>query len=209
MLDVHAPDHRMEGVRDFFLHLFTITCGLLIALGLENAAEALHHRHQRQEAESTIRQELTENRRQIDAAGASIDSETKSLVAALTFLEARQQGQPGDPNGINLSFTEGPLQDAAWRTAAATGVLSYFDYTEAENYALAYKEQELYETMQQKTLDNYLQLDSFVVRGFDPSKITKEQVDSALPVVRATIAHLRGMSDVRRGALRVYDLALR
>ena len=60
MLDVHAPEHRIHGTRDFFLHLFTITIGLLIALGLEASVEALHHRHQRQEAETLIRKRNSE-----------------------------------------------------------------------------------------------------------------------------------------------------
>lgn len=50
MLDVHAPEHPIGGPRDFLVHLLTITVGLLIALGLENSVEALHHRHQRKEA---------------------------------------------------------------------------------------------------------------------------------------------------------------
>ena len=37
MLDVHTPEHRIGGVRDFLLHILTITVGLLIALALENA----------------------------------------------------------------------------------------------------------------------------------------------------------------------------
>ena len=42
MLDVHVPEHGIHRFRDFFLHLFTITIGLLIALGLEASVEALH-----------------------------------------------------------------------------------------------------------------------------------------------------------------------
>jgi hypothetical protein len=56
MLDVHPPERGIHGIRDFFIHLMTITVGLLIALGLENAVEAVHHRHQRKEAEVTLRQ---------------------------------------------------------------------------------------------------------------------------------------------------------
>ena len=62
MLDVHAPHQSPLGVRDFFIHLLTITAGLLIALGLEAAVEAVHHRHQRIEAEETIHREIEENR---------------------------------------------------------------------------------------------------------------------------------------------------
>ena len=39
MLDVHPPHEKMHGFKDFLLHLFTITIGLLIALGLEGYAE--------------------------------------------------------------------------------------------------------------------------------------------------------------------------
>jgi hypothetical protein len=42
MLDVHPPHKSIEGVGEFFLHLFTITVGLLIAVGIEAAVE----RHQ-------------------------------------------------------------------------------------------------------------------------------------------------------------------
>lgn len=209
MLEVHPPGHAISGMRDFFVHLLTITVGLLIALGLESSVEALHHRHQRIEAEATIRRELEENRHKIEVAGPGIESEMKGMIVVLNFLEARQQGKPGDTTGATLSFSEGPLQDAAWRAAASTGVLSFVDYSQAEKYALAYKEQDLYETMQQRTLDDYLQLDSFMVNGADPAKITKEQIDAGLPIVRQTIGHLRGMADVRVGALSIYQQALR
>ena len=35
--------------RDFFIHIATICVGLLIALGLEQTVEALHHHHQREQ----------------------------------------------------------------------------------------------------------------------------------------------------------------
>jgi len=34
MLDVHPPEEKIHGFKDFLLHLFTITVGLLIALAL-------------------------------------------------------------------------------------------------------------------------------------------------------------------------------
>ena len=211
MLDVHPPGHAISGMRDFLVHLLTITIGLLIALGLEASVEALAHRNQRIEAEATIRRELADSRNKIDAAGHGIESELKGMIVILNYLEARQQGKPGDLTGASLSFSEGPLQDAAWRTAASTGVLSYMDYSTAEKYAVAYKEQDLYEAIQQQALDDYLQLGSFIPKGFDPAKdtVTKEQADSALPIVRQTIAHLRGMGDVGLGARSAYQQALR
>ena len=108
-----------------------------------------------------------------------------------------------------MNFHEGPLQDSAWRTAASTGVLTYMDYAQVQKYAIAYKEQDQFEAMERQTLDEYLQLDSYVVKGFDPETLSAEDVKTALPDVRRAIAHLGGMMDVTRGTLQAYDEALK
>ena len=41
-MEVHPPEHGIHSWRDFLVHMGTITLGLVIALGLEAAAEALH-----------------------------------------------------------------------------------------------------------------------------------------------------------------------
>ncbi len=58
MLDVHAPHGKVEGWKDFFVHLFTITIGLLIALGLEGCVEWQHHRHLAAESKDALRGEI-------------------------------------------------------------------------------------------------------------------------------------------------------
>ena len=209
MLDVHAPEHKIGGVRDFFIHLLTITVGLLIALGLEASVEAMHHRHQRQEAEATIREEIQQNRADLAKAQDEIKTEIKNMVGVLEFLEARSQGKPGNTQGLTLNFHEGPLQDSAWRTAASTGVLSYMNYAQVQKFAIAYKEQDQFETMEEQTLDEYLQLDSYVVKGFDPNALSADDIRTALPDVRRALAHLGGMLDISRGTLQAYDDALK
>jgi len=44
-MDVNPPQGPIHTWKDFLLHLLTITIGLFIALSLEAAVEALHHRH--------------------------------------------------------------------------------------------------------------------------------------------------------------------
>jgi hypothetical protein len=139
MLDVHAPEHGIHGTRDFFLHLFTITIGLLIALGLEAGVEALHHRHQREQAEATIRQELTDNRSKLLKMQTKTATEIKSLKLALAFVEDLRSGKKDDPRSIKLGFNVEPLQSAGWTTASATGALTYLPYDEVQNFATAYQ----------------------------------------------------------------------
>ncbi len=61
MLEVHPPHTTVRTWRDFFLHIATITVGLLIAISLEQSVEALHHRHQRFQLEHDLRVEARKN----------------------------------------------------------------------------------------------------------------------------------------------------
>jgi hypothetical protein len=46
LLEVHPAHHAASTWRDFFIHIATIVIGLLIAVGLEQTVELVHHRHQ-------------------------------------------------------------------------------------------------------------------------------------------------------------------
>lgn len=209
MLEVHPPEKRIHGVREFFLHLFTITVGLLIALGLENVASAMHHRHQQEQAEATIRQEMRENRDHIAQADRAIKGELDSLSAMLAYLEARSKGQDASTAGISLGFSMIHLQNAAWRTAGATGVVEYMHYDDVERFAEAYDTQDAFNGLQSQTLENYLKLISYVAANKDPKNLSQADVESAISDVRNTIAHLGAMRDVSHNLLESYDDALK
>jgi hypothetical protein len=208
MLDVHAPQHGVHGVRDFFIHLLTITVGLFIALTLEAGVEALHHRHERKEAEAMIRQELMENRENIQQNAATIKTEIEGMTKVLQVLEALSQGQPpGKVEDKDFTFGEGPIQDSAWRTASSTGALSYMEYAEVERFSYAHKEQDQLEAMEQQTLDDYLQLGAVLVpHGMH---VSPEKAKEAIPYAQHAIAHLRGMYSLGIGTLGSYDDALK
>ena len=87
MIDVHAPHEATHTWTDFFIHIGTIAVGLLIAIGLEQTVEALHHHHERDELIVAMRTEAQDNRAVFER---TISSEIahlawdRSLVAALT-----------------------------------------------------------------------------------------------------------------------------
>jgi hypothetical protein len=209
MLDVHPPHEPMHGPRDFFLHLFTITCGLLIALGLEASVEALHHRHQRQEAEANIRQELTENRRSLVKVESDTEEELKNLRRALVFLEDLRDGRKDDPSGIKLGFNSEPMQSAAWATATVTGTIAYMDYAEARRFATAYHEQDSFEAADANAIRSYEVLETYLADKKDPRDMKPQDIEAALPDLRRAIADLNCMYDWGRGTLGTYDDALK
>lgn len=208
MIDVHEPEHRISGKRDFFLHLFTITIGLLIALGLENAAEAWHHHEQRREAEETIRLELRRNSAKLREALPAVMTERDNIVRLLQFLEARSRNQPGDTKGLQVTFSQSPMDDAAWRTAASTGALSYMPYARVQTLSVAYKEQEMLDAASQRAIGDYLELGSYLQTVKNPAEIDASLATQALPTVRLTLADLNAMLALGAGAENAYKDAL-
>jgi hypothetical protein len=61
MIDIHPPHHGSLTRRDFFVHLFTVVLGILIAIGLEQAVEYLHHAQERAALIENFRQECADN----------------------------------------------------------------------------------------------------------------------------------------------------
>jgi hypothetical protein len=207
--EVHPPHRRINSVGEFFLHLFTITIGLLIALALENAASAVHHRHQREEAETTIRKEMADNRAHLAKADEAIQGELRNMNGAVGYLEQRSRGNDASAEGLSLGFNMIHLQNAGWRMANATGVLQYMDYDDVQRFAESYDEQDVFNGLQSQTLENYLKLNSYFAANKDPKHLSRDEIDSALSDVRTTIAHLGAMQDVGRELMASYDDALK
>ncbi len=198
----------MHGVKDFFLHLFTITIGLLIALALEGCAERWHHREIRNEADANLRQEIRDNAKEIAEKRESNLKEQESIQKILPFLEARKAGQDYELHEIQLGYAIGELSDASWKTAAATGALSYMEYDHVQRYAVAYQLQEKYSALQDQTVTEYLQLQSFVIYGFDPKKITTSDAAEAELDARKTLTYLVAMQQIGDALGKEYEKVL-
>jgi hypothetical protein len=209
MIDIHPPEHGIHGTRDFFLHLFTITIGLLIALGLEAGVEAIHHRHQREQAETLIRQEIQNNLADLRQGAPVVRAELKQMNLVLEALQALAQSKPATLRESEFSFREAPIQDAAWRTANSTGVLNYMDYAEVERFADAYKEQELLQTMEERALEDYLEMMPILSVSAKEGSVSPDVAKEAIVPVRHAIAHLSGMLDVGAGTVGSYEEALK
>ena len=139
-MEVHPPEHGIHSWRDFLVHMGTITLGLLIALGLEAAVEALHRHHQMQEARERIDHEIAGNRGVIAKDRDNMKQAMERTRGNINVLDA-----PGDPDTTKLHFgwTWEDPQNSAWDTARATGALALLPYDQAQHYADIYDQQEL------------------------------------------------------------------
>jgi hypothetical protein len=94
MLEVHAPHPSIHTWKDFFIHIATITIGLLIAVGLEQSIEVLHHRHQREQLEEQMRGVFETNLKRNERTFKQLKAQRTYLGELRTAISARLHGQP-------------------------------------------------------------------------------------------------------------------
>ncbi len=144
-MDIEPPHHPIKSKRDFFIHLFTITCGLLIALSLEGLVEWGHHRAIVREARDNIRREIDDNKNATVEDIRSVDQDRARFAHNLEE-ERALRANPKSHHAIQSNFSWSSTSDAAWRTARDTGALAYMPYAEVQRYADIYAQQDITNT---------------------------------------------------------------
>ncbi|MES2391469.1 MAG: hypothetical protein V4555_07500 [Acidobacteriota bacterium] len=141
MLEPHPPEHTPHSWRDFFIHIATITVGLLIAVGIEQTVELIHHRHQRHELEENMRAEAERN---VDILTTHLDVNIPNLLwsrAALIAIRSAPEHNgfidltlpPPDPNRSHKIMTA-PERNV-WPAAKAAGTVVLLPAGLAQAYA--------------------------------------------------------------------------
>jgi len=181
LLDVHPPTEPVHGWRDFFIHLATITIGLLIALSMEGCVEWQHHRHQVHEAEAGLQIEIEANARKLQGSLQDVKNTQKELADDVAIMR-RIIANPKVPNqdAPKIDFHLPSFSKVSWDTAKSTGTLSYMAYASAHEYADIYDQQDdVYQAELQAARDAMLSYAPFVNMEHVPSRIT---VDDAVLV---------------------------
>jgi hypothetical protein len=136
MLDVHLP-HKLHGLWEFLLHLFTITVGLLIATQIESCVAWRHHVHLAGEARVALRAEIENNLKELQAAQPGLKAWREMIDDDFEKMQ-KIQNHPNDLQAqhakLDVFESSISLHDTAWRTAQSTGALAYMPYDEAERY---------------------------------------------------------------------------
>ena len=172
----------MHGWRDFFLHLTTITIGLLIALSLEGLVEWQHHRHLVHDAEASLHAEIKSNASNIDAVVADVHKRQDTLkhdVSVLSYIAAK--GKYPEDRHMQVSFQIVAFESVAWKTAQSTGALSYMPYDLAQDYSSIYMQQDLVTSAQQQAArDSVLAIGPFLNQPNDAPPPSREEAQSII-----------------------------
>ncbi len=128
-MDVHPPHEPAHTWKDFFVHVATICVGLLIAVGLEQTVEAIHHHLEVAETREALRaeRELNLHRFQLEneilhTNCALLETDAEVYAFLRTHPHAPSSAWPGE---INLNGALVTYNNSAWKTAQQSGILTY------------------------------------------------------------------------------------
>ncbi len=206
-MDIEPPHHPIETKRDFFIHLFTITCGLLIALTLEGLVEWGHHRALVREARENIRQEIADNRK------ATIEDITNVEQDRARFehnLEEERdlRAHPKEHHSVQSNFSWSGTDDAAWRTARDTGALAYMPYAEVQRYADVYTQQEIVNNEAVRLFRQQVEAVSPLMMEKESAQISQGEFDRLLHDTATVMIDLRVLGQLATQLRDQYTAAL-
>jgi hypothetical protein len=136
--EVHPSHAAIRTWRDFFVHITTIVIGLLIAIGLEQSVEYVHHRHQLQEARRELSKEVADNRRIVEFNIESTRKASLALDSDVAILREQQSSRPPVPKKLDYTWVPSDTWDGSWQAAKQSGSLSLMPHDELRRYAHLY-----------------------------------------------------------------------
>jgi hypothetical protein len=136
MLEVHAPHQAMNTWKDFFVHIATIVVGLIIAVGLEQAVEAINHRHERSELRQTLRRESEQIPKDSRSTEAALAYHRNWLARRVDQVKAAvwQQQALAEPTAHVLPIFDYP-DSPLWRSAKLSGLVERLGTAELNAYS--------------------------------------------------------------------------
>jgi hypothetical protein len=194
MLDVHPPHESAHSWPDFFIHIATIVVGLLIAIGLEQSVEWVHHHQELHEA----RQSLLLERRLNIATSTGITKEFRRVNKVLqtnlsVFLYLRQH--PGTPSGQwpgKLSWTRYNVgfDDSAWQVASKGNVLGFMPHAELKENTELYNRMKASNDARREYIDSMAEASRFFIREPDAARLPPADIDHQIDVLSESLFQL-------------------
>ena len=125
MIDIHPPQHGAMTRRDFFTHLGIVVLGILIAIGLEQSVEYLHHRHLAAEARRALLAERDTNESSNQFNIFATKRHQRDLQHDLALLQAVRVHQPLPPGRFIVRHVRYLYLEDEWRKLHQSGTINY------------------------------------------------------------------------------------
>jgi hypothetical protein len=135
-MDIHKPK-PVNSLKELASEIGVIVIGILIALGLEQGIESYRERQKVAEAHAAIEEEVREALTSAHVLQASRDCRQRQFAALTVTLAKDDMGRLRSMLNESRILPLIAIQDAAWKTAQATGVADRFDRGERGYYGTA------------------------------------------------------------------------
>jgi hypothetical protein len=145
-MEVHAPHEPIHTWRDFFIHIATIVVGLLIAIGLEQTVEWVHHKHIVREARENIHRELESNHESAQKDFGFLDANIARIKKNIETLQILAKRPKEFHGSLSNTMEFAGLNASAWNSARDTGALGYMPYESVQKLSEIYENQEFVKT---------------------------------------------------------------
>jgi hypothetical protein len=155
-MEIHAPERPINSFKDFALHIAIVTCGILIALGLEGLREAVHNRHVVRETRENIRSEMQLNLDNDKDELGRVTLYAQQLDALVKDLPTLAAQHPDQVNQrldqiVNPGYF---FLATGWQSALSTGALEHMSTDEVTAYGAAAQIIKIYTGLQQTAQEN-------------------------------------------------------
>lgn len=212
MIDVHPPHTAAHTWKDFFIHMAAICLGLLIAIGLEQSVEYLHHRHEVAETRAALQIERQQNL-------ALFALEVRSFLRRVPYLKTNLsvlvyvREHPHAPSSawpgtLDWGVSAVPFNDSAWSIAQRDGVVSYMPNAEVADLTDLYTRLDrlrVYEVGAREAIED---AKGYLARTDDPSRLTPKELDDVIDrTTRVLVLQDRLGAEMQRLVLRHRDFA--
>jgi hypothetical protein len=152
-MDVHPPQHPLLRWRDFWVHLGTITAGLLIAISLEHTVGAMHRLHQRHVLQHDLHAEAERNEQILAHDLDVLQRENNYFVALRGNIDALHRGaNPASLPQLPARASGDPFLPSAgaWTSARDSSQLDLLPREQASIYEELYAQRDF---LQQAVFD--------------------------------------------------------
>ena len=202
-MEVHPPEHGIHNWRDFFIHIGTITIGLLIAVGLEQTVEITHHRHQRHTAEENLHREFNENRAILQENERQLAISEKQITTLAQAISGKQRpGQATDPAWPKWNWNN--FVSTAWDTARSSNVTTLMPFDQLQHVDGIYVQQSIVNTQSASYIKDIYDVDMPLLESRKLSQLTPENLRTLQTNLDRTITDLMYLLDLCHSLESVY-----
>jgi hypothetical protein len=208
-MEIHAPEGRIESIRDFLHHMATIVVGILIALSLEALVEWRHEANQVKEAKASMESEIRDNRGDLTSMLASLPRTKSEIGRSLETIDRmleRPDNQPRPDDAVGFTKVTVGLNSTARSTAEAIGALGHMDYAEVKRFAEAYEYQKEFMQLHARLEELY------IVSGLGDETALAKQTSAGLQTWRqnliTTLKYVAAIGSKAKTLTDLYDKAL-